>query len=239
MKDWTQLNTDNGEISMQSCPYQHFGHLALALGLVPHALLVSRQFPPHGNMICTWSQSSLTRNIRPAPGKSWFPVGLYECWEYDYVFFEYSSHSSILFSHNLNSKFVWAWSTHHVPVIYMLFENSMGHPVCHFPHCRAWNNWFCEPYPTKFERMQTNLCYRKFFLLYSKTKFPEGFEGPLRVLGFGLLPSPRFQDDPQQNSAPCLRRLRIGLNLNSTIIALAVPSGTGLIIWGSGFDLNI
>jgi len=49
-----------------------------------------------------WSQGAL--NFRPAWGKSLFTVGPYKWWKYDYNFFEYSSHSKILFSHSLGTN---------------------------------------------------------------------------------------------------------------------------------------
>jgi len=29
--------------------------------------------------------------------------------------------------------------------------SGTGCPACHFPHCNASNNWFCQPYPTKLK----------------------------------------------------------------------------------------
>jgi len=49
-----------------------------------------------------WSQRAL--NIRPAPGKSWFTVGPYEWWEYDYNFVEYNVLSLNLFFLNVDAK---------------------------------------------------------------------------------------------------------------------------------------
>ena len=57
----------------------------------------------------------------------------------------------------------------------LLSALSTDCPICHSPHCRESNNKVCQPYrdPTK-EREQ--VCTSgKFFLLFSKSNFPEGF----------------------------------------------------------------
>jgi len=75
------------------------------------------------------SQGAL--NIRLAPGKSWFLVGPYDWWEYNYNILNHSSHSWNLFSHTSNTKAcaIQALKTCRICCLHLLPLR----PACHFP----------------------------------------------------------------------------------------------------------
>jgi len=124
-------------------------HISYASHYMPSNLVT------HRYLICDGSQRAL--NIRPAPGKSVFTVGPYEWCMYDCNFVDDSSHSYNLSSHSLNTK---------VCAIEALFEEALKvclmcclHltrvcPACHFSHCNASKNWFCDALRTQLKEGQ-------------------------------------------------------------------------------------
>ena len=57
----------------------------------------------------------------------------------------------------------------------MLSALSTGFPACHFPSCRASNNWFCEPYATELKEYKQICIGIRFFLLFCMSQTSWGF----------------------------------------------------------------